>query len=191
MILDLIFEQINFINGLIIDLNDIPDNDYSKYIQSLCYNKIFNINDVSVVLDNDEKIINIITDNGVNHIDFKFFNNSTKLFNISNIISIDKIRKLLFNNTNNIIYVIIKYTIDNNKIKIDNIDVKKIENFNWDNLTIQNLGKGQLQFKNTSITNIYDNNINRQDWLNRLKNESISYYDKMILRITEYKMEWE
>jgi len=189
MLVNLIEEKLIPLIDISFDILSLNNTTFSKYIQSLCYDRIIDINDSSVVLNDEEKVMDIIYDNSVYKLDIKFYNMDTKSFMVPNIISIDKARKFLSSDKNHIIYVFVHYKIENDILTILDIIVKKIENINWDCLTIQNLGKGQLQFKNLSEPITFIDNLNKKEWINILKSKAIEYYDKMILKITEYKME--
>ena len=167
------------INGILSD----------KYIEPVIFDKIKNI-DNCIFTNNDGDNDFIFNDN-IYKINIKLYDCTNNNVLSSNLMSIDRIRKILQIDTNHIIYIFIGYKLQGNQFNIENINITNIENINWDCLTIQNLGKGQLQMKNNSEPITFNNNIIRKDWLDELKKQAIQYYDKMILKITEYKMELE
>lgn len=114
-----------------------------------------------------------------------------KGFVLPSLLSIDKIRKFLINDDNHIIFIFINYQKDETKTTIMNIDIKPIESLDWSNLSIQNIGKGQLNVKTPSKEMTFDDNCTKKEWMDELKNQVISYYNKLILKITEYRTEWE
>lgn len=185
MIIPLILDKLN---NLLLNNYLVDSNSYIKYIEELCYDNIRTLE--NCVFTNDDGDTDILFNNNT----FKFFikpvDHSNNIL-VSNLMSIDRVRKLLQTETNHIIYIFIEYKIEDNNLTITDINITNIENISWDCLTIQNLGKGQLQLKNNSEPIIFNNVITRKEWLSELKNQSLLYYDKMILKITEYKMDLE
>jgi len=165
------------------------DNSLVKYLEDTCYFYIRELENCTFT--NDEGDTDILMDNNHYKVSVKLFDYTNNVLS-SNLMSIDRVRKILQQETNHIIYVFVGYKFDGtNLYTIPNIYIKNIENINWRCLTIQNLGKGQLQMKNNSEPITFTEETNRKEWLNELKKQAIQYYDKMILKITEYKMDWE
>jgi hypothetical protein len=75
-------------------------------------------------------------------------------------------------------------------VTITNIAIKPIESLDWSYLSIQNLGKGQLQIKSINKKIFFNENITRKEWLDRLIKEGKNYYDKLILKVSEYISNW-
>jgi len=116
--------------------------------------------------------------------------NIDKVISLPSLMSIKRAKDFLTNYNNFIIYIFIDYKYIDNKINIINIHVQNIESLDWSYLSIQNLGKGQLQLKNISELT-FNNNVTRREWLNILKNKGSEYYNNLLLKITEYKTIWD
>ena len=96
------------------------------------------------------------------------------------------------NYNNFITYIFVDYKVlSTTDFQIVNIDVQNIESLDWSYLSIQNLGKGQLQMKNISDKITFNNNITRKEWLTILNEKGSEYYNNLLLKITEYKSKWE
>lgn len=176
-------------------LNDIVNKTYyndilsDKYIELIIFDKLKTID--NCLFNNKDGDNNFIFNDKIYKINIKLYDYINNNVLSSNLMSIDRIRKILQIDTNHIIYIFIAYKLNGNQFNIQNTNITNIENINWECLTIQNLGKGQLQMKNNSEPITFNYNIIRKDWLDELKKQAIRYYDKMILKITEYKMELE
>lgn len=128
----------------------------------------------------------IIDDNNIYKIDINVYD-INKSISFPSLLSIQRAKYFLSNNNNHIIYIFIGHK--NNTIT--KIDVQNIESLDWNYLSIQNLGKGQIQMKNISPDKLtFNNDINRKEWLYLLNKKGSEYYDKLILKITEYKTKW-
>jgi len=109
-----------------------------------------------------------------------------KKFSMPNLISIDRLRKLYKDENMYFLLVMVKY----NSRELVSTDIKLIEEIGFDKqLKIQNLGKGQLQLVNAhnKITKFVGN---RDEWLNTLSLNAITFYNELInktsLRINEW-----
>lgn len=106
-------------------------------------------------------------------------------FKMPNLISIDRLIKL---NTP-LLYNFVKY--DSEKKKIIDIDVLNVYELNWDYLSIQNLGAGQLQIKDmNSFFNSSKTTMSKSEWVKKLQQESIKFYDKLIIKTDKRKQFW-
>ena len=188
MIIPFIVDKINDLINKKFDIKSFGDISYSKYIEQICYDKIRTIEECTFT--NNDGETDILFYNNVYKLNIKFLDINNNVL-VSNLMSIDRIKKLLQDETYHIIYIFIEYKLNDNDITITNVHISNMENIDWNCLTIQNLGKGQLQMKNNSEPIMFNFDITRKDWLDELKKQAIQYYDKMILKITEYKMDWE
>jgi hypothetical protein len=111
-------------------------------------------------------------------------------FSMPNLVSIDRLKRFYNNDGNFLCYVFVDYRVDSDVATIVNIDIRLIEELDWDILAIQNLGKGQLQIKNMN-NKLKFVDIDRTSWMNKLKENSIIYYDNLINKIKRYKGIWE
>jgi len=128
-------------------------------------------------------------------IDIKY-QDINKTYSFPNMISINKAKDILSNKSKNIIYIFIEYENfqgeRDEKHRIDKITVQRIETLDWEYLYIQNIGKGQLQIKNISKQEfVFNNDVKREEWLKILKEKGIEYYNNLMLKVVEYKSEWE
>ncbi len=99
-------------------------------------------------------------------------------FSMPNLISVKRLNKYYQDNKNHLVYVFVKYTKSDNSIHITNITVFHIHQLDWKCLHIQNLGKGQLQIKNSHHIIIKDNN--RDEWYMMLKDNIKKFYTCLI-----------
>lgn len=115
-----------------------------------------------------------------------------KVISLPSLMSIKRAKDFLSNYNNFITYIFVDYKIlSDNDFEIVNIQVQNIETLDWSYLSIQNLGKGQLQMKNISDKLTFNNNITRREWLTLLNHKGSEYYNNLLLKITEYKSKWE
>jgi hypothetical protein len=106
-------------------------------------------------------------------------------FKMPNLISIDRLSAL----NKPLIYNFVKYNSIEKKI-ID-IIVLDVYELNWDHLSIQNLGVGQLQIKNmVSFFESPKTTLTKDEWLDRLGKEAISFYSKLITKTENRKKKW-
>jgi hypothetical protein len=62
---------------------------------------------------------------------------------------------------------------------------------NWDHLHIQNLGTGQLQIKNmVDFLESPYTTLTKEQWIQRLGQEAVSFYSKLIKKTENRKKEW-
>jgi len=191
---------INLIDQLNQALNTIVNiryniTEYSELIPSLvklCTDKILEIEDDSIKKEHkDFGDIEINYDDKFYKINIKT-QNVDKTYSFPNLISIKKAKDILMDHTNNILYIFVEYEYKDDNLKITKISVQNIESLDWTYLYIQNLGKGQLQVKNMSKDEFkFKNDVTRTQWLNILKEKGIEYYDSLMLKVVEYKSEWE
>lgn len=115
-----------------------------------------------------------------------------KVISLPSLMSIKRAKDFLSNYDNFITYIFVDYKIiSETEFEIINIQVQSIESLDWSYLSIQNLGKGQLQMKNVSDKLTFNNNISRREWLSILNQKGSEYYNNLLLKITEYKSKWE
>jgi len=193
--LDLIKNKINSLVNYTFDSKKISQKDVTDYLNVLCWDKINELSTDEVIV-NEALFVKSIEDIEIKYNDelykigIKINDINNKEFTMPNLISIDKVRKYLSNIKNHIIYIFIDYKIEDDMVTVMDIIVKPIECLNWSYLSIQNLGKGQLQIKGTTNTLTFNNDIMRKEWLDRLLKEGNEYYDKLILKVSEYKINW-
>lgn len=121
----------------------------------------------------------------LNMFDIKIYDEKSKS-SVSNLMSISRIKNVI-ENKNEIYFIFIRY--DNGIIT--DINLQSIYSLKWGYILIQNLGKGQMQIKNLSNYTSFDNLKLREDWVAEFKDKVLLYYDKLLLKITENKTNWE
>jgi len=177
----------------IIGINyNIDISDLISSIVTLCTDKILNIQEEFIKIEHKD-----FGDIEINY-SGKFYKiniktqNVEKTYSFPNLISIKKAKDILTDHNNNIVYVFIEYEYKDNILKIIKTRVQIIESLDWSYLYIQNLGRGQLQIKNMSQDEFrFNNDVTRIQWLSTLKDKGIEYYNSLMLKVVEYKTEWE
>ena len=106
-------------------------------------------------------------------------------FKMPNLISIDR----LINIDSPLVYNFIIYN-SKDKTIVDNFSMSVYE-LNWEHLSIQNLGKGQLQIKNMKqFLQSPKTDLSKEEWIERLKAEAIVFYDNLIKKTQDRKKFW-
>lgn len=106
-------------------------------------------------------------------------------FKMPNLISIDRLVKL----DKPLLYNFVKY--DSDKKQIVDIDVLSVYELNWEHLSIQNLGVGQLQIKDmVSFLSSPKTNLSKNEWIKKLQQESVKFYDKLLVKTNQRKQKW-
>lgn len=115
-------------------------------------------------------------------------------FNMPNVISIDKLVKTYKKERCIMFLIVIHYYIDEengNKINVSQAQLSPIEYISLDNISIGNLGKGQIQIKKLSNTQalfyLFDLNLKqvRKDWLKNLHTKAIAFYNDLLVKTSE------
>jgi hypothetical protein len=118
-------------------------------------------------------------------VDCKTHNLST-LFNMPNLISVRRLANFYKNDENTFCILIVAYDVEDGKINYKECFFKPIEAFSWDCLTIGALGWGQIQIANANKL-IFNEAINRKEWMLQLCNNIEMFYDEEISKIDERK----
>jgi hypothetical protein len=101
------------------------------------------------------------------------------------LISIDRLKTL----DKPLIYNFVKY--DSIEKKIIDIVVMDVYELNWDHLSIQNLGVGQLQIKNmVTFFESPKTSLTKAEWIDRLGKEAVSFYAKLMVKTENRKKKW-
>lgn len=112
-------------------------------------------------------------------------------FSMPNLASIDKLRKLLVDDTKSLIYIFVDYKRTETEVTIENVIVKYIWELDWSILGIGALGKGQLQVKNANNEMVFTE-IGKEEWYNIFKVKGLEYNQKQLIKIAnEIKKNWE
>ena len=193
IILDILENKVKELYRFSFNKSDI-DKNIPDHINNLLYEKIHELSSDEFII-NKPTLTKVIEDidifyNDNNYkIDVKpyFVNKPTTVYNL---ISIERARKYLSNKNNHIVYIFVKYAIYKEHIKITDIKVKPIESIYWSYLSIQNIGKGQLNLKNVVDDIKFLKTPNRDEWFKQFINKGKEYYDDLSIKVFEYKSNW-
>jgi hypothetical protein len=193
-VINLINEKVNILINYKFDSKMLMQRGVADYIEILCCEKINQLSTSDLIVNEAVSVrsiedIEIKLNNNLYKIDIKT-HDVNRDFSMPNLISIDRARKYLSIVTNHIIYIFIDYKIEDDIVTIINVLVKPIESLDWSYLAIQNLGKGQLQIKSMSDGLFFNDNVSRKEWLDKLIKEGKDYYERLILKVSEYKNNW-
>jgi len=133
--------------------------------------------------------VTLVGTNGVNYrVDPKTHNIDSE-FSMPNLSSVEKLRKLLENENEELIYIFVSYVINGLEVSITKIDVKYLWELSFEMLRIGSLGKGQLQISNMH-NELKFTNIGKLKWLNELKSKVREYHNQRIKQIEKDKLKW-
>lgn len=127
-------------------------------------------------------------DNVKNYVDTKSHNIGSE-FSMPNLTSVEKLRKLLLNDKEELIYVFVSYGVNGQNVHITKIDVKYVWELSFDMLRIGSLGKGQLQITNMN-KELKFTDIHKEKWLEELKSKVREYHNQRIKQIEKDKLKW-
>ena len=102
-------------------------------------------------------------------------------FSMPNLVSVKRLKKYLADPTNHLVYVFITYEIRNDMCMITNVRLHEVDELHWDCLHIQNLGKGQLQLRNSNNIQLMEQN--REVWLHTLTDKTVEFYNSLIVSL--------
>lgn len=151
-------------------------------IEEQC-NTILTSNFDDVQQPRSRRSIEDITVSGI-YIDHKSSDEALK-FKMPNLISIDRLKIL----DKPLIYNFVVYNSETQKI-VKNFSLNVYE-LNWDYLSIQNLGAGQLQIKNMKdFLKSPKTTMTEDEWKERLRVEAVQFYDKLIKKTNNRRLKW-
>ena len=78
----------------------------------------------------------------------------------------------------------VKYTISQNKVNVETVNLVPIEFLGWDYLTIGALGWGQIQIANANHINILSR-YPRKTWMLELCDAVLAFYPREIAKIAD------
>lgn len=113
----------------------------------------------------------------------------SKDFKMPNMISIALLRKHIINKDKPLIYNFIIYNSETEEI-VDNFLLNVYE-LNWDYLSIQNLGKGQLQINN--MKKFLENpksDMTKEEWISTLRKNAINFYKMLEIKTKKRGEAW-
>lgn len=110
-------------------------------------------------------------------------------FSMPNLSSIDKLKNLLLSDNESLVNIFVSYSIEENTVTVNKIDVKYIWELDFSVLRIGSLGKGQLQISNMK-NNLIFTNEGKLEWLKKLKLKVNEYHDDQIKRLEKERKKW-
>ena len=133
--------------------------------------------------------VTVVDKNGIYHyVDTKTHNEHSE-FSMPNLTSIDKIRKMIFDEKKTLSYVFVHYSVDNNIVTIKDVDVKYLWEVDLTDTRIGALGKGQLQISNMK-KELHFTDKGKTNWFEDLKKLVRKYHDDRIAAIEKEKLLW-
>lgn len=112
-------------------------------------------------------------------------------FSMPNLVSIDRLKKTLADDKQDIVYIVVHYALDHlqKTVTIKEIQFRPIYSIHPNVLAIQNLGKGVLQVKNMhNALETYDGS--REEWMKIISSMAVEFYDKQVIKFQKLKKTW-
>ena len=110
-------------------------------------------------------------------------------FSMPNLTSVEKVKKLFFNNSEELVYIFVSYCIQESYVIIENIQVFFIWELDVSILGIGALGKGQLQIKDANKEIIFTNKT-KEEWFSDFRSLVQNYLEKQKNKINKQILEW-
>lgn len=129
----------------------------------------------------------VYNDDGVTWYDVKSFDVDAD-FSMPNLISVERLRKILADPKQELVYITVYYSVDHDK---KSVDVQKILEYNITEidhsaLAIQNLGLGILQIKDAKKElPKFDREFLGDTWTTKFDKMAYDFYGKQIAKFTE------
>jgi len=118
-----------------------------------------------------------------NVVDVKTHRSDTN-FNMPNLTSVERLSRFYEDDNNIFSLLLIRYTLEGNRLVVTNVHFSPIEFLSWKCLTIGALGWGQIQIANSNNIIINDK-YSRKQWMLSLCETMLEFYPKEILKIEE------
>jgi len=112
-------------------------------------------------------------------------------FSMPNLVSIDRLRKVISDDKQDLVYILVDYKLDHDKktVVVENIDFRPVYKIDPAVLAIQNLGKGVLQVKNMhNSLDVYDGT--KEEWMKEISAMAKSFYAKQIEKFKKLQATW-
>lgn len=119
-------------------------------------------------------------------IDIKTHREDTK-FNMPNLTSVRRLAKFYESDANIFSLLMVRYVIDDTRLKATNVIFSPIEFLDWKCLTVGALGWGQLQIADSSDIKV-NHRYSRKKWMLRLCDAMRDFYPKEIQKIKKVRM---
>lgn len=105
-------------------------------------------------------------------------------FNMPNLTSVERLSRFYEDDKNIFALILVKYSLDKNRVVVAGVDFCPIEFLDWGCLTVGALGWGQIQIANSNRVNI-NHGFSRRIWMLTLCERMLEFYPKEILKINE------
>ncbi|MDE3089348.1 MAG: hypothetical protein KGJ80_08175 [Chloroflexota bacterium] len=105
-------------------------------------------------------------------------------FNMPNLTSVERLARFYEDDKNYFVVLMVQYTIDGTRIRVQRVHFVPIEFLGWDCLTIGALGWGQIQIANANTIHI-NAGYSRKAWMLELCDTLLEFYPKEIGKINE------
>jgi hypothetical protein len=164
-------------------------------IENEVANLMLNINDelISKTIESSGKKsiedVTIFSKNVKYYLDTKTRNIDAK-FSMPNLTAIEKIKDLIENENEELIYIIVSYDIESNIVKIKDVKVSFVWEFDVKMLRIGNLGRGQLQIKNAKESLIFTDK-GKKEWFSDVKILAQDFFKKQIIKLNKQIIKWQ
>jgi hypothetical protein len=112
-------------------------------------------------------------------------------FSMPNLVSIDRLRKVISSDVEELVYVFVEYKLDHNnhKVEINKIEFRPVYTICPSVLAIQNLGKGVLQIKNMhNSVSVYSGT--KEEWMKEISAMARAFYSKQIVKFEKLQKTW-
>lgn len=112
-------------------------------------------------------------------------------FSMPNLISIDRLRKVLSHPNQDLIYIFVHYRVNHTDrvVVVDGVEFRPVYEIDPSVLAIQNLGKGVLQIKNMHKT-LSKYSGGRESWMKEVSKMAVGFYDNQIAKFARLKATW-
>ncbi len=105
-------------------------------------------------------------------------------FNMPNLTSVERLARFYEDDKNYFVVLKTDYKVQKTKIVIDKVNFVPIEFLDWDCLTLDALGWGQIQIANSNNVSVIANN-SRKKWMLELCDSLFEFYPREIEKINE------
>ena len=116
-------------------------------------------------------------------VDVKTHREDTK-FNMPNLTSVERLSRFYEDDMNIFALIMVKYTVEENRVRATDVSFGPIEFLDWDCLTVGALGWGQIQIANSNFIQV-NHGYSRKAWMLTLCETMFEFYPKEIQKIQE------
>ena len=116
-------------------------------------------------------------------VDVKTHRENTR-FNMPNLTSVERLARFYESDTNVFSLIMVRYAIENTRLRATKITFIPIEYLDWECLTVGALGWGQIQIANSNNIKINDG-YSRKKWMLHLCDAMLDFYPREIRKIND------